>query len=79
MAMFQRSDASKIVANPAALVNVAGENVPDPSVAGNFQAAGGNDLATAFKEVFGAVPDDNLSCSAKAGGKGGKKRRSLAL
>ena len=78
MAKFQRSDASKIVANPAALVSVGGENVPDPSNAGNFQAAGGNDLATAYKEVFGAVPSDNLSCSAAAGGKG-KKRRSLAL
>ena len=51
MPNVRRSDASEMKATPTGrTLTEGGVTFPDPSDPGNFQAAGGNDLATAYKK-----------------------------
>ena len=67
LAVTTRCDASELIASPKGLL---ADGTPDPLNKNNFQAAGGNNLANAFKKAnAGKAVDANLvgNCNGAAG------------
>ena len=63
MPQVQRSDASEMKSPPKGKqVTIGSVTYPDPSDPGNFQAAGGNDLKTAYKKYLNKDPANLNNC-----------------